>query len=169
VLANQNRDQASLTCLLLDISAAKSIRQLPLVETGRYAPSDQAAAELATRPRSSEFGQLLPSRHHARPVRLVPLRKVDEQGALSAPPLRLSRDRADKINSRSSKLTSLLLEIPPTKLIRLLPLVETSEYQGSRPHPIEPWFCRLTGPRSSELTSCCRRGIWQGWSDCCPL
>jgi hypothetical protein len=52
---------------------------------------------------------------------------------------------------RSSELTSLLLEIPPAKLIRLLPLVETIEYQGREPHLVEPWLCRLTRPRSSEL------------------
>jgi hypothetical protein len=56
-----------------------------------------------------------------------------------------------KPNRDSSELTSLLLEIPPAKLIRLLPLVETSEYQGRGPHPIVPWLCRLTRPRSSEL------------------
>ncbi len=82
-------------------------------------------------------------------------RKVDGQGyqpcALTATSLQLSRDHADKPNSRSSELTSLLLEIPPAKLIRLLPLVETSEYQGREPHPIVPWLCRLTRPRSSEL------------------
>ena len=55
-------------------------------------------------------------------------------------------------------LTSLLLEIPPAKLIRLLSLVETGKYQGREPHPIEPWLCRLARPRSSELTSCCQRG-----------
>ena len=99
-------------------------------------------------------------------------RKVDgpdyQPGALSAPSLQLSRGHADKINSRSSELTRLLLEIPPAKLIRLLPLVETSEYQGREPHPIKPWLCQLTRPRSSKLASGCRRGILQGWSDCCP-
>jgi hypothetical protein len=45
----------------------------------------------------------------------------------------------------------LLLEIPPAKLVRLLPLVETGEYQGRESHPIEPWLCRLTRPRSSEF------------------
>ena len=59
---------------------------------------------------------------------------------------------AGNTKSRSSELTSLLLEIPPAKLIRLLPLVETGEYQGREPHPIEPWLCRLTRPRSSEFT-----------------
>ena len=44
----------------------------------------------------------------------------------------------------------MLLEIPPAKLIRLLPLVETSEYQGREPHLVEPWLYRLTRPRSSE-------------------
>ena len=89
-------------------------------------------------------------------------RKIDGQGyqpcALSTLSLQLSRDHADKPNSRSSELTSLLLEIPPAKLIRLLPLVETGEYQGREPHPIKPWLCRLTRPKSSdsELTSCCR-------------
>ncbi len=71
--------------------------------------------------------------------------------ALSAPSLQLSRDRADKPNSRSSELTSLLLEIPRGKLIRLLPLVEASEYQGRGPHLIEPWLCRLTRPRTGEF------------------
>ena len=112
-------------------------------------PADQAESE--------RVDQLLPSRHLARLVMLVAPREVDgpdyQPCALSAPSLQLSRDRADKLNSRSSKLTSLLLEIPPAKLIRLLPLVETSEYQGREPHPIEPCLCRLTRPRLSELTS----------------
>ena len=35
---------------------------------------------------------------------------------------------------------------------------QDQQYQGREPHPIEPWLCRLTRPRSSELTSCRRRG-----------
>ena len=66
-------------------------------------------------------------------------------------------------------LTSLLLGIPPAKLIRMLPLVETGKYQGREPLPIESCLYRLARSRSSELTSCCRQGILQGWSDCCPL
>ena len=50
-------------------------------------------------------------------------------------------------------LTSLLLEIPPAKLISR----RDWQYQVREPHPIEPWLCRLTRQRSSELTSCCRR------------
>ena len=60
---------------------------------------------------------------------LLPRNRLRAAVALSAPYLELSRDCADK----SSVLTSLLLEIPPAKLIRLLPLVETGKYQGHGP------------------------------------
>jgi hypothetical protein len=110
-------------------------------------PADQAEIE--------RVDQLLPSRHLARLVMLVAPREVDgpdyQPCALSAPSLQLSRDRADKPNERSSELTSLLLEIPPAKPIRLLPLIETSEYQGREPHLVEPWLCRPTRARSSEF------------------
>ena len=59
---------------------------------------------------------------------LLPRNRLRAAVALSAPYLELSRDCADK----SSGLTSLLLEIPPAKLIRLLPLVETGKYQPGR-------------------------------------
>ena len=76
---------------------------------------------------------------------------------LQAPFLQLSRDRADN-QIEIERVDQFATRDSSSKADQTAATRRDWQYQGREPHPIEPWLCRLTRPRSSELTSCCRRG-----------